>query len=288
LHRRYAAGVSLDVSWHAGWTSPKHDPAPEIQVHWYDDATVIMRQNRSVNYEAPFLFLFFGDEAALLVDTGATAEPGYFPLRATVDELVAAWTAARGLSAYQLIVAHTHAHGDHVAADGQFADRPSTTVVGPGLAAVREHYGFPDWPDGLATVDLGGRILDVIPGPGHQEAATVFYDRATGLLLTGDTLYPGRLYVRDWPAFVATVERLLDFCATRPVSHVLGCHIEMSGEPGRDHMLGQTYQPDEPPLQLGVADLAALRDATREIGGRPGRHAYPRFIVVVLEPAGPA
>jgi glyoxylase-like metal-dependent hydrolase (beta-lactamase superfamily II) len=276
--------VSLDVSWHAGWTSPKHDPAPEIQIHWYDDSTVIMRQNRSVHYEAPFLFLFFGEEAALLVDTGATAEPEYFPLRATVDELLAAWTSARGLPAYRLIVAHTHGHGDHVAADGQFADRPSTTVVAAGLAAVRDYYGFSTWPDGLAAVDLGGRILDVIPGPGHQQAATVFYDRATGLLLTGDTLCRGRLYVRDWPDFVATVERLLDFCATRPVSHVLGCHIEMSGEPGRDYMLGQMYQPDEPPLELDVADLVALRDATREIGGRPGRHAYPNFIVVVLEP----
>jgi len=79
----------LDVKWHAGWTSPKHDPAPEIQIHWYDDRTVIMRQNRSINYEAPFLFLLLGDEAALLIDTGATAEPEYFPLRATVDDLIA-------------------------------------------------------------------------------------------------------------------------------------------------------------------------------------------------------
>src|SRR5689334_11909804 len=100
----------MDVTWHTGWLSPKHDPAPEIQIHWYDDRTVIMRQNRSVNYEAPFLFLFFGDEAALLIDTGATAEPDFFPLRATVDELVGSWTSNRGLSAYRLIVAHTHAH----------------------------------------------------------------------------------------------------------------------------------------------------------------------------------
>jgi len=278
----------MDVTWHTGWTSPKHDPAPEIQIHWYDDRTVIMRQNRSVNYEAPFLFLFFGDEAALLIDTGATAEPEFFPLRATVDELIASWTSNRGLTAYRLIVAHTHAHGDHIAADRQFADRPATTVVGPKLPEVRDYYGFDAWPEGLATIDLGGRILDVIPGPGHQDAATVFYDRDTALLLTGDTVYPGRLYVRDWPAFAATIDRLVDFCATRPVSHILGCHIEMSGTPGQDYMLGQMYQPDEPPLQLEPADLTVLREATATIGGRPGRHAYPKFIVVVLEPPASA
>lgn len=79
---------NLDVVWHSGWPSAKHDPAPEIQVHAYDERTVILRQNKSVHYEAPFLFLLRGGERALLVDTGATAEPEYFPLRRTVDSLI--------------------------------------------------------------------------------------------------------------------------------------------------------------------------------------------------------
>lgn len=70
---------SLDVEWHAGWPSPKHDPAPEIQVHAYTEDTLILRQNKSVHYEAPFLFLLFGNEGALLIDTGATSDPGHFP-----------------------------------------------------------------------------------------------------------------------------------------------------------------------------------------------------------------
>ena len=52
--------------------------------------------------------------------------------------------------------------------------------------------------------------------------------RCTGLLLTGDTLYPGRLYVRDWAAFAATVGRLLAFAEDYPVRHLLGGHIEMT------------------------------------------------------------
>jgi hydroxyacylglutathione hydrolase len=40
-----------------------------------------------------------------------------------------------------------------------------------------------------------------------------------------------------------------------------------------------TYQPEEPPLQLAMADLRALRRAVQEIGGTPGIH--PREKVVV-------
>lgn len=193
---------NLDVTWHAGWPSAKHDPAPQIQVHAYDADTVILRQNKSVHYEAPFLFLLFGDDRAMLVDTGATAEEEYFPLRRTVDSLVAERLGRRPRADCGLLVVHTHGHGDHVAGDRQFAGRPDTTVVGTGLDEVIAFYGLRDWPDGRAEVDLGGRVVDVIPGPGHQQAATVFYDRNT--LLTGDSLYPGRLYVRDWAAYVAT------------------------------------------------------------------------------------
>ncbi|WP_224283368.1 hypothetical protein [Streptomyces sp. LS1784] len=78
----------LDVRWIHGSPSAKHNTDPDIQVHEYDEHTVILRQNKAVHYEAPFLFLLFGTERAVLIDTGATAEAAYFPLRATVDELV--------------------------------------------------------------------------------------------------------------------------------------------------------------------------------------------------------
>ncbi|SDZ37803.1 Metallo-beta-lactamase superfamily protein [Amycolatopsis xylanica] len=269
----------MDVTWHAGWPSPKHDTAPEIQVHTHDERTFILRQNKSVHYEAPFLFLLLGEDRALLLDTGATPEPEYFPLRRVVDELIAAVHPEPG---YGLVVAHTHGHGDHVAGDGQFDGRDNTVVVGPGLDEVVAYYGFPDWPSGLAELDLGGRIVDVIPGPGHESAATVFFDRDTGLLFTGDSLYPGRLYVRDWPAFVATVDRLAEFCATRQVTHVLGCHIEMTAEPGKDYPRGTTYQPDEPPLELTVDHVYQLQRALAKVDGAKGIHRFDDFIVQVF------
>ncbi|THV43364.1 MBL fold metallo-hydrolase [Glycomyces buryatensis] len=281
-HRRvaFAPGrctVDLDVDWHAGWPSPKHDPEPEIQSHFANEHTVIMRQNKSVNYEAPFMFLLFGNDAAMLIDTGATPEAEYFPLRQVVDEHLDAWLADHPRDDYRLLVVHTHGHGDHKAADAQFAGREHTTVVGAGLDDVKAHYGFDDWPATPREIDLGGRSIDVIPGPGHHASATVFYDRYTRLLLTGDTFYPGRLYIQDWDAFAATVDRLVDWCDSHPVSHVLGCHVEMSIEPGLDYPRGTTYQPYEADLPMTVEQLRELQRTVREVGGAPGIHRFDDF-----------
>ena len=44
----------------------------------------------------------------------------------------------------------------------------------------------------------------------------------------------------------------------------MGCHVEMTRTPGRDYPLGSTYQPDEPPLQMTVGQLGAVREAAFE------------------------
>ncbi|WP_220502522.1 MBL fold metallo-hydrolase [Microbispora sp. H10885] len=271
----------LGVRWIHGSESAKHNTDPDIQVHRYDEHTVILRQNKAINYEAPFMFLLFGNDRALLLDTGATASPAYFPLRRTVDALVRDWLGEHSRERYGLLVAHTHGHGDHIAGDGQFAGRPDTVVVDPAPERVREFFGLGDDLDVPAPLDLGGRVLDVLASPGHHRAAVTFYDRSTGLLLTGDTVYRGRLYVEDWPEFGRTIDRLVRFAADRPVTHVLGCHIEMTGVPGEDYPIRTTYQPDEPPLQMTAGHLREIRHAVTEIGGRPGVHVYPDFIVHV-------
>ena len=158
------------TAWIRGHRPGRPDPDPPIQVHHWDERTVVLRQSMAVHFEAPFLYLLFGTERALLLDTGATAEADRFPLRATVDGLVAAWLAEHPRDGYELLVAHSHAHGDHVAADPQFADRPLTTVVGHDVEAVRTAFGLSDWPPGIGTTDLGERPLTVTGIPGHHAA----------------------------------------------------------------------------------------------------------------------
>ena len=104
---------------------------------------------------------------------------------------------------YQLLVLHTHAHSDHVAGDAQFAGRPDTDVVPADRDSAWEFLGLTDDPDRVARLDLGGRVLECLATPGHHASAITYFDAATGFLLTGDTVYPGRLYVEDWAAFGA-------------------------------------------------------------------------------------
>jgi hydroxyacylglutathione hydrolase len=271
-----AAGT-LDVAWiHGG----KNSNDPLIQVHAYDEHTLILRQSKTVTFEAPFLYLLFGNDRAILFDTGATKDPAQFPLRTTIDGLVAAWLERNPRESYELIVAHTHAHGDHIAGDAQFADRPQTTVVGTGIDDVRSFFGFTGWPDQVVRYDLGGRTLDVTGIPGHHATSIAVFDPWTGFLLTGDTVYPGRLYAFDMPAFVTSLDRLAAFAAERPVTHVMGCHIEMSKRPGRDYPFGAKYQPDEAPLPMTPAQLVEVRDAAHRAAAKKGLYVSDEFIIV--------
>jgi glyoxylase-like metal-dependent hydrolase (beta-lactamase superfamily II) len=61
-------------------------------------------------------------------------------------------------------------------------------------------------------VNLGGRELEVIFAPGHTPDSVVLFDRKNGLLFTGDTFYPGPIYLfvpeTDFAAYVRSVARL--------------------------------------------------------------------------------
>src|SRR6185436_6841261 len=125
-------------------------------------------------------------------------------------------------------------------------------------ASVRAFFGVRQWPTDLGSIDLGDRVLDVIPIPGHQPASIALYDRRTGVLLTGDTFYPGRLYVRDTAAFATSVARLAAFARSHPIRHILGTHIENSSTPFVDYPVGTVDHPKEHGLDLTTANLFEL------------------------------
>jgi len=239
---------------------------PQFRVHAYNRDFYILRQAACTNYEKPFLYLLFGRERALLLDTGA----GNVDVAAVVDTLVRHWLAQqkRPDQSLGLVVAHSHAHGDHVAGDSQFIGRPGTTVVGRDSASVRAFFGVQRWPNEQGSVDLGERMLDVVPIPGHQPASIALYDRRTGVMLTGDTFYPGRLYVRDTAAFAASINRLTAFVRTHEVVHLLGAHIEQTRTPYRDYPVGTVDQPEEHPLPLDRAQLFELDSVVNAMRGR--------------------
>jgi hydroxyacylglutathione hydrolase len=271
--------ADLGVRWIHGVRNRKRDSEASLQVHQVDPDTFLIRQSKTVTYEAPFLYLLFGTERALLLDTGAVADPAAMPVRAAVDDLMQSWLERNPREGYHLVVAHSHSHGDHVAGDSQFADRPMTTVVATDVDSVKAFFGIQHWPSQVVRFDLGDRCLEVTGIPGHHVASIAIVDPTTGFLLTGDTVYPGRLYVNDMPAFVDSLERLVYLCDTRPVSHVMGCHIEMTTKPGRDYPVGTRYQPDEPPLPMTPRQLRDVAAAAKAVKDKPGAHTFDDVII---------
>lgn len=249
-----------------------------IQVVQYDQNTWILRQNKCINYEAPFMFLFIGGDKALLMDTGATREEETFPLQATVSKIISTWEAQQNKT-LELIVAHTHQHGDHYAADDQFRGKSHTTLVGLEPNAVKSFFNITNWPDDVVDFELGNRTLKIIPIPGHQASSIAVYDPSSQLLLTGDTFYPGRLYVNDWHSFKESVTRLHDFVSNHAVTFMLGNHIEMSSTAGIDYPTGTTYQPAEHPLPLTRDDLNLLHQTLQRIGNEPAHEVLSNFII---------
>jgi glyoxylase-like metal-dependent hydrolase (beta-lactamase superfamily II) len=274
-----SADGDLSVAWMHGQPRGATTADPPLQVHHYDRHTVILRQSKQLTYEAPFLYLLFGNHTALLLDTGAVKDAQRMPLRATVDGLIDTWLAENPRETYRLVVAHTHGHADHVDGDEQFADRPNTTVVGKSVASVAGFFGFHAWPRETVEFDLGGRVLEVTGNPGHHAAAIAIYDAWSELLLTGDTVYPGRLYVNDLPAFVDSLDALVEITESRSVRWVVGCHIEMTSTPRVDYPIGTRYQPDEPRLEMTVDQLRAVRDSAHAVVGRPGVHVFDDFAI---------
>ena len=242
---------TMDVHWNEGSKDCTKDPQPPIQVHRYNADTFILRENLCATYEAPFLYLLIGKNKALLIDTGAVADAKTMPLAQTVISLL-----ANAGSKVPLLVAHTHGHLDHRSGDDQFRALPDVEVVPTDLESVKSRFGLADWPNSIGQIDLGDRVIDVIPTPGHYVSHVAYYDRQTGLFFSGDFLLPGRLLIEDTAADLASARRVAQFVEQRPITYVFGAHIELD-QSGK-MVVGGRYHPNERPLQLTKQDLVAL------------------------------
>jgi glyoxylase-like metal-dependent hydrolase (beta-lactamase superfamily II) len=270
----------LPTAWRTG--GPNRVTVPDWQVHEYNEDFYILRESGCVHYEKPFLYLIFGERFALLEDTGA----GEVQTAPFVLGLMEKWAKQKKHAPVSLIVIHSHGHGDHTAGDKQFQALPAVQFIAAVPADIQKAAGIASWPDDAGTVDLGGRILDVLPIPGHHTASLALYDRVTGNLLTGDSLYPGRLYVNeaDVPVFAASAARLGRFVRQHPIAHVLGTHIEQSSTPYVDYPVGTIYQPEEHSLELTRANVLELEDGFVHMTPKPAPVALPEFTISVRAP----
>jgi glyoxylase-like metal-dependent hydrolase (beta-lactamase superfamily II) len=162
-------------------------------------------------FEEVISYLILGDKRALLFDTGL----GVGKISALVGRL----------TPLPVTVINSHTHFDHVGGNAEFHEiwnrdlaytrknmRGQTNIYsrdalaperlcGPLPPGANEKsYAIRAWNstrrlrDG-EQIDLGDRIVEVIFTPGHTPDSLSLLDRQNGLLFTGDTFYPGPIYL---------------------------------------------------------------------------------------------
>lgn len=251
----------------------------KLEVRDIDEATFALRQSTRVSPEAPIGYLLCGTRRVLLLDTGDAKDVAECPLRATVDALLDEWSESHGLARPPLVVAHTHGHNDHTNGDAQFIDRPDTTVVAKDVDDVHNFFALPGTVGATADFDLGDRTLLITATPGHDARSITTIDPAAGLMFSGDTAYPGRLYVEDLPAAKQSLAAMTDLAEAHGIHTILGAHVE-SDRHGGDYPVMTRFHQDEAPFALTTAQLRALRDAVRRTDGNGVHPGNPMTLYV--------
>lgn len=270
---------NLGFRWTYGSNVAARNRDPRVQVVQYNEDTFVLRQNVCVHWEAPFTYLLFGNKGALLIDTGATPTPAHYPLREVVDTIITRWGQARGRSKVPLTIALTS--GEDIAQNqglAQFAGRAETTIVPKPLAVMQRFYGLQgSWPSGTGMIDLGDRVIEVVPTPGTHKDGVTFYDPYCQFLFTGDLLFAGKINIGNDGDFIASLERLKGFSGKHGVKWLLGGHVEMMFVPGKYYPRFATYKPYERVLEMVPALIDEALQYAREVQGKDMMLIRPDF-----------
>lgn len=198
-------------------------------------------------WEEAIDYLIEGDTRALLLDTGL----GIGDLKRLVTHL----------TSLPIVVVNSHTHPDHTGNNWQFStiysfDSDYTRKNARGSSAIRAEIepgkicgslpeGFDParystrpwktarWLHDGDRIDIGGRSLEVLATPGHAPDSICLFEPASGLLFTGDTYYPGPIYVFGPGSDPAEYQRSVDALArlAPKVRRVLGGHNEPAAPP---------------------------------------------------------
>lgn len=268
--------------WQHGSKNCNKNKEPAIEVFRYQASSYILRQNKCQHFEAPFIYLLLGTERVLLLDTGAVENADSFPLAETVQQLMDQYQLQTGITELELLVLHSHGHSDHYAGDSQFLNQANTAVVLPTEIALKTFLNSnQSHLSKEVLIDLGERKITVIPTPGHQEEAITLYDSQTQWLLTGDSFYPGLVYVKHWQDYRASLQTLSEFSEKNKISAVLGAHIEMKATAGEFYDIGSTFQPNEAALPLSVELLQLLAQQLAKYP-EPTKLIFDNIIIVPM------
>ena len=179
-------------------------------------------------FEEVISYLILGEKRAVLFDTGLGV--------GKISEVITR------LTSLPVTVMNSHTHFDHVGGNAEFrevwnrdlafthanARGQSNAYSQDALAPERlcgdlpagvnpKSYSIRPWKSTHAVhdgeqLDLGGRVVEVLFTPGHTPDSLSLLDRKNGLLFTGDTFYPGPIYLfvpeTDFAGYTRSIARL--------------------------------------------------------------------------------
>lgn len=231
-------------------------------------------------------YLVTGTSRAALIDTGA----GALDLSDVVREL----------TSLPVIACLTHGHVDHIGGTGAFDvvylaegdralfDRHACSSVRRSFIEQKAHTRHPELSEAElaeivsamlehdvnreplpypSVIELGGRVLDIIPTPGHTAGSVCLYDSETESLFSGDT-------VCDWGVLLGfsesrslhTYKRSLERISAYAITHIYCGHH--SGAIDKAYL--ELYRELVNAVICGDVPVAADDDGTPYAVGDPG------------------
>lgn len=264
-------------------------PSTWFEVYRVDDGVFALVESQQ--WQEAISYLVVGRTGALLFDTGL----GMSPIRPVVE----------ALTPLPVRVLNSHTHYDHVGGNAEFGE-----VLAVESPYTRENQrGFPHEnldsevvpasfchgaPAGLDTaafqtrawtatrrvadgdtLDLGGRVIEILHVPGHTPDAIALLDRANRLLWTGDTYYDAPVWLfapeTDLDAYERSIARLAQLAPS--VTRLLPAHNTAVAEPAR---LGEMK-----------TAMRAVREGTvkgvAEGGGSQLVFTFPHFAILTTQ-----
>ena len=208
-------------------------------------------------------FLLIGAKETAVIDTGC----GFFSIKAAIDQL----------TDLPCKVINTHQHFDHIGNNAEFddvwmPDHPENhqrAKEGLSEAFLKEfvadkHFwgkapiGLPDpyviepfahasfFSDG-EVLELNPFQLEVLHTPGHCADHCCFYDREKGLLIAGDNLYDGPIFIQAQGGLAQYRQSIDRLCALPHLTRILPSHN------GFDFSIAKLHQ-----IREALADIKAV------------------------------
>lgn len=151
----------------------------------------------TISFSGVYCYLIVGDEKAILFDTAY----GVGNLREFVE----------GITDKPVMVVNSHGHFDHTGGNawwsevwaGPGAEEIAKVAFSPEMQEEMNKKTYPDYKINTVTdgyvFDLGGRELEVIQIPAHNESSIALLDKTGRALYTGDEMEAGQviLFVRN-------------------------------------------------------------------------------------------